>query len=257
MKKHVLTTLIVLVIFGLLLVACKPAASGEAPSEPEEPKAQEPTETSVEPEPEEPAAEMSTDVMFDPAMGVSADNAGLVYETLLNVQDGQLVPMLALGATVSDDGLDYIVDLRPGVTFHDGKLLNADAVVTNFNRWYDSANGVEAWATNFGGFKGETDADGKPLSIYDGIEKVDELTVLVHLNKPDAEFLNKLADPAFAIVSSDALTAPHFGSESGADGGTGPYMIGAWSDTGLSLEPFDGYWNQNNVPSGSMDVTFK
>ena len=198
-------------------------------------------------------------VVFDPAMGISADNQGLVYETLLNVQDGQSVSMLALDATVSEDGLDYIVSLRPGVSFHDGGLFNADAVIANFNRWYDSANGVEAWKTNFGGFKGETDADGKPLSIYDGIEKQDELTVLIHLNTPDAEFLNKLADPAFSIVSPDALNSGHFGSEAGGDGGTGPYMISAWDAANMTLQlaPFDGYWNANAVPETSKDVTLQ
>lgn len=257
MKKHTLITLIVLIITGLLLVACQPAA----PSEPEAP-----TEEPVQPEPAEepeateapvptPTPSGSTDVMFDPATGGNADAAGLVYENLLKVQNGELFPMLALEGTVSDDGLDYIVGLRPGATFHDGSVLNADTVIANFDRWFDPDNAIEAWATNFGGFKGETDDNGKPKSMYDGIEKVDELTVLVHLNTPDAEFLNKLADPAFAIVSSSALAAPYFGSESGSDGGSGPYTIGAWSDSGLTLEPYSGYWNQNAVPDSSMDIT--
>ena len=259
MKKNTLITLIVFVIFSLLLAACQSAANGGAPSEPEapaqEPAQPEPAATPVAPE--EPGADMPADVMFDPAMGVNADTIGLVYEHLLKVQDGALVPALALAGTVSDDGLDYIITLRPGVTFHNGALLNADAVIANFDRWYDPANVIGAWAVDFGGFRGETDADGKPKSIYDGIEKVDELTVLIHLNEPDAEFLNKLAHPTFAIVSPDALAAPGFGTAAGIDGGTGPYMISAWSDTGLTLDPYADYWNPNAVPEASTDVTFK
>ena len=259
MKKQALTTFIVLIVAGLLLVACQPAASSEAPSAPQQ---EEEAEAMQEPAPTPEAAEeagsgMSTDAMFDPAFGISAENVGLVYESLLKTGEEGLIPVLALGATVSDDGLDYIINLRPGVSFHDGSLLNADAVVANFDRWSDEANGMETWVANFGGFKGQTDADGKSLSIYDGIEKVDELTVLVHLNTPDADFLNKLADPAFAIVNPAALDAPYFGSASGVDGGTGPYMLGEWRNTGLTLEPFASYWNPNAVPANSMDVTFE
>ena len=250
MKKHALTTLIVLVISGLLMVACQPSSSDTAPTKPET-DAQEPAAT-----PNEPSPEVPTEI-FDPAMGISADNTGLVYETLLNVQDGELIPMLALNTTVSDDGLDYILTLRSGVTFHDGSLLNADSVIANFDRWFDPASGVDAWASSFGGFKGEVDSDGKPLSVYDGIEKVDELTVLVHLNKPDADFLNKLSDSVFAIVSPDALAASNFGYESGVDGGTGPYMIGAWNTDGLTLEPYTSYWDSEKIPDSSMDVMFK
>lgn len=264
MKKQFLTVLSVMVLFGLLLVACQPAVDAGEPSEPEapveepsqpEPAEPEPAEPEPTPEPtEEP--EGATDVLFDPITGGSAETTGLVYEGLVKLDGDTAVPQLALSATVSDDGLDYIVSLRPGVTFHDGSALNADTVVANFDRWYDPANGVEAWATNFGGFKGETDGEGKPKCKYDGIEKVDELTVLVHLNEPDAQFLNKLTDPAFGIVSATALSSSYFGSEAGGDGGSGPYKIGAWSDTGLTLEPFADYWNPDAVPESGMDISF-
>jgi len=239
MKKNTPVTLILLTIFGLLLAACQ-LGSGTA---------EEPVDTAGEA-----VASTSTDVIFDPAMGGNADAAGLVYETLVNTQDGQPVPFLALESTVSDDGLDYIISLRPGITFHDGTALNADSVISNFDRWFDSGNGIAAWASNFSGYKGETNADGGSKSTFDGVEKVDELTVLVHLNEPDVEFLNKLADPAFAIVSPGAFAAPNFGSATGVDGGSGPYMIGLWTDTGLTLEPYTGYWNPNAVPDGSMDI---
>ncbi|MDK1028503.1 MAG: ABC transporter substrate-binding protein [Anaerolineae bacterium] len=263
MKKNTLSIFIVMTVLGLLLSACQPAQTATdagAPSDPDVP-AEEATQAPAEVAPTatlDPI--LSTDVRFDPASG--ADPTGLVYEVLLKEENGELFPTLALAATVSDDGLDYIISLRPGVTFHNGSVLNADTVIANFNRWYDPndtarGNGTyEAWATNFGGFKGETDEDGIPKSQYDGIEKVDELTVLVHLNKPDAEFLNKLANSAFAIVSQNNLTRPLFGSEALGDGGTGRYTIGSWSETGLSLDPYADYWNPAVVPDSSMDITF-
>ena len=187
---------------------------------------------------------------LDPANS-SSEAAGYVYETLVN---GDGAGVLAESYTVSEDELDYIFALRPGVTFHDGSALTADVVISNFNRWFDpndpnrGSGDYAAWAANFGGFKGETNEDGTPKSVYDGIERVNELTVLVHLNKVDAEFISKLSNSAFAIVSTNA-----FGGE--ADGGSGPYQVGAVSGSTATLDPFPGYWNAEAIPSSSMDAT--
>ena len=197
---------------------------------------------------------------FDPA-NLDNDNArtaaGFVFEGLVAVKDGNVVPALAESWTVSDDGLDYIFNLRPAVSFHDGTALNADAVLANFNRWYDSANpyhgqaAFAAWASAFKGFKGETTSDGKAKSEYDGIEKVNELTVLVHLNTPDADFLTKIADPAFSIVSPAVLG----GAE--GDGGTNRYKSAGVSGSTLKLEPFAGYWDPASIPTQGMEAPIK
>jgi peptide/nickel transport system substrate-binding protein len=152
--------------------------------------------------------------MLDPANATS-DNAraavGYLYEGLVGLEDGNPVGVLAESFTVSEDGLDYIFNLRPGVNFHDGTALNADAVVANFNRWFDpedpnrGSGEFSAWASNFGGFRGEFTDEGAAKSIYDGIEKVNDFTVLVHLNTQDPDFLVKLSDSAFSIVSPNAF----------------------------------------------------
>ncbi|NJN78981.1 MAG: hypothetical protein HC797_00030 [Anaerolineales bacterium] len=60
----------------------------------------------------------NTDLTLDPA-NASGENAlavvGYLYEGLMRVQDGTAVAALAETYTVSEDGLDYIFDLRPGV----------------------------------------------------------------------------------------------------------------------------------------------
>lgn len=197
----------------------------------------------------------SSDLTLDPA-NVAGDNAlavvGYLYEGLTSVQDGTVTPVLAQAYTISEDGLDYIFEIRPGVAFHDGSQLNADAVIANFNRWFDPADAnrasgaFTAWLENFGGFKAELTEDGKPKSQYDGIEKVDDLTVLIHLNTPDADFLLKLAKPAFSIVSPNAFA--------GGDGGTGAYKFSASDGSDFILEPFAGYWDASALASESMTV---
>ncbi len=176
-----------------------------------------------------------------------------IYEGLVKVEGSDVTPLLAESSTVSDDGLDYIFNLRPGVSFHDGTTLNADAVVANFDRWFDPANPAhgssnsDAWQSAFGGFKGETTEDGKAKSIYDGIEKVTDLSVLIHLNTQDPEFLGKIAAPAFVIVSPAAFGGP--------DGGSGPYKLGSETDSSVTLEPFAGYWDATKIPSESLEIS--
>lgn len=262
MKKHNLIALIVMTVASLLIAACQPATGGEAPIETEAP-ASEPQPTAEAPAATEDPAEPAEPTVVDPSMPINTDAAAYVYEGLSTIEDGQTLLVLALRVTVSDDGLDYIVELLPGVTFHDGTLLNADAVMANFNRWFDpedplrGSGSYDAWVENFGGFKGELDAEGKLKSTFDGIEKVDERTVLFHLNTPDEELMAKLANPAFAIISPAALAAPGFGTEAGVDGGTGPYMIGSWGDSGVTLEPYPDYWNSDAIPESSMEVSFQ
>ncbi len=230
---------VVLLIASLLLAACGGANDA----------ATEPGDGSNGP--------ASGGLQLDPANAAS-DNAraaaGYLYESLVGVKDGEVVGVLAESWTISDDGLDYIFNLRPGVSFHDGTPLNADAVIANLNRWFDPASPLRgdgkfaAWAGAFNGFKGETASDGKAKSQYDGIEKINDLTVLVHLNTPDPEFLGKIADPAFSIVSPAVLSA---GS---GDGGTNMYKSGGINGSMLTLEPFAGYWDPASIPSQGMEV---
>ncbi len=207
---------------------------------------------------------ISKSIMLDPAQASDTDSLmiiGYVYETLIKNQDGTAVPGLAASATPSEDGLAYTIALRPGVRSHDGYPINADAVIANFNRWFDpkdAAHGsgmYDAWVAAFKGFKGETSADGKAKSTFDGAEKVDDLTVILHLNTPDPDFLTKLANPAFSIVSPAAFGGAGFGTSSGNDGGTGPYMISSFTASSLTLSPFADYWNPSAAASGNMDFS--
>jgi peptide/nickel transport system substrate-binding protein len=246
MKKIRLLLSCLLIIAGLLLAACSGAADTVS-----QPTNSAPSDTGG-------GNGTNADFVLDPA-NATGDNAlaaiGYLYEGLVRIQDGAPVGALAESFTVSEDGLDYIFDLRSDVSFHDGSALNADLVIANFNRWFDpndvnrGSGEFAAWAENFSGFKGETTEDGKSKSQYDGIEKVNDFTVLVHLNTPDPDFLTKLTNPAFSIASPGAFAA--------GDGGSGSYKVSAGSATSLTLEPFSAYWDSAAIPSQGMEVPLK
>jgi peptide/nickel transport system substrate-binding protein len=243
------------IIAGLLLVAC----GGDTGT----PTDAAPQPTQVPPDTDSSGDDGGTgagllpfgDFTLDPANATSdsvRELLGYMYEGLVRLDGDNVMGALAASYTVSEDGLDYIFNLRPGVTFHDGTALDADAVVANFHRWFDPQNPnrgsgeYAAWLAAFGGFKGDMTEEGLPLSSYDGIEKVNDFTVLVHLNTPDPEFLTKMADVAFAIVSPGAFN--------GEDGGSGPYRFGGISGSTLTLEPFPGYWDPSAVPDSAMEL---
>jgi len=253
MKNLRLLLLCLLIIFGLMLAACGGSAGTATASQPSN-NGQATSDTSGG----NGSGAANIDFVLDPA-NATGDKAlaavGDLYNGLVSDQGGRAVGALAESFTVSEDGLDYIFNLRPGVSFHDGSALNADVVVANFNRWFDpkdanrGTGAYAAWAANFAGFKGETTADGKAKSQYDGIEKVNDLTVLIHLNTADPDFLKKLTNPAFSIVST--------GSFAGGDGGSGPYKVSAAGASSLTLEPFSGYWDSTAIPSAGMEAPLK
>jgi len=252
MKTARFYLLSLLVMVALSLAACGGATSTETGGE-EAPSAQ-PTQADTSGGEQAPLAS-GGDWMIDPANATNTNAraaVGYVYEGLMRMEGGEPVGALAESYTVSEDGLDYIFNLRPGVTFHDGTLLTADVVIVNFYRWFDPGDPDRgsgeflAWLENFGGFKGELTEEGAPKSIYDGIEKVNDFTVLIHLNTEDPDFLKKMSDPAFSIASPASFN--------GGDGGSGPYQFVSMSGSIATLEPFTGYWNASAIPASGMEV---
>jgi len=67
-----------------------------------------------------------------------------IYETLFEKNDkDELVPLLAEKATASADLKTWTIELRKGITFHDGSPFDADAVIKNFrystsDEWFNT-----------------------------------------------------------------------------------------------------------------------
>ena len=254
-----------LTLTALVLSACASGGTGGAGASTDAPD-EAPTQSGGQPANAPAGGDMtiSKDILLDPANATDADSLTVIesiYEGLFRVEGDQIVPVLAESYTAADDGLDYIIVLRSGLTFHDGSPVNADAVIANFNRWFDPeaaghSGDFAAWASIFGGFKGETGDNNQPKSGFDGAEKVDEHTVLIHLTQPDNLFIAKLNNPAFSIVSPAAFSADYFGTQLGAAAGTGPYKLSAWTDSGLTLEPNSSYWG-GAVATVMLEYLFK
>jgi len=104
-------------------------------------------------------------------------------------QTGKIVPWLAKSWEISPDGLTYTFHLRDGVTFSNGKKVDAQAVADDATGWIatvKATNGVAYGASYVQGLTGAT--------------VVDPLTVTFRLSKPNSSFLQATSTTNLAIT---------------------------------------------------------
>ena len=142
-----------------------------------------------------------------------------------------IVPQLALSYSTSDDGKEVAIKLRPGVKFHDGEALDAEAAKFSFERHL----------TLPGSFR-------KPeLSAVDRVEVVDPLTIKLVLKNPFSPLIAQLTDRAGMMVS------PKAAKEAGDKFGLKPVCAGPYKfveriqQDRMVFEKFADYWNKDNV----------
>jgi len=183
----------------------------------------------------------NTNDAYDPASwGTSAVvNIGLwgaVYNNLVEIgPDGQVVPELAETIEPSEDAKTWTFKLRKGITFHDGKTLDADDVVASLNhhRGPDSKSAAKGLVKSIADIK----ADGKD-------------TVVVTLNEGSADF---------PVLCSDyhlVIGATRDGKINwDANNGTGGYKFQSYQ-TGvrMDLKRNTGYWKAGRAHFDEVEL---
>ncbi|MCC7360846.1 MAG: hypothetical protein IT317_15295 [Anaerolineales bacterium] len=203
---------------------------------------------------------------LDPANALN--RAGLLiarhlYDGLTAYAPGGTLPIPALAEswTISPDALTWTFRLRPGASFSDGAPVTADAVRLNFERWLTAAppGHYAFWRAVFGGFAGEMDETGQPLSLIAGVTAPDPATLVLTLNRPDATLANSLAMPSFGLVNPVAFANGAGGALAGElSAGAGPYVLSDASQPGLvRLTRNLGYWNAAALAGGPDELVFK
>jgi peptide/nickel transport system substrate-binding protein len=172
---------------------------------------------------------------FDIHQGGAAHIMTSFYNKLigLNPTDGlqTITPELATSWVVSDDGMEYTFNLREGVKFHDGSDFTADDVVATFNRIIFPPEGMTSVSQ----------------SLFDAIgsvEKVDEHTVRVTLDKPRVWQFDLFTMTGAVIYPSDVLEANNNDLRTLVAPGTGPFMFVENKPGELwEFEANPNYWN--------------
>ncbi|WP_301098508.1 ABC transporter substrate-binding protein [Otariodibacter sp.] len=159
-----------------------------------------------------------------------------VYNRLIEFKRGStdLEPALAESWDVSDDGLTYTFHLRKGVKFHSNKEFtptrdfNADDVVFSFERqldpnhpYHNVSNGTYPYFNSM-----------KFPSLLKSVEKIDDNTVKITLNKQDATFLASLGMDFISIYSAEyadkMMKEGHPETVDTTPIGTGPFVFAGY-----------------------------
>lgn len=177
-------------------------------------------------------------ISLDPARPTDNESAEVItqiYETLVRYAPGttDVEGALAVRWHADASGTVWTFELRDGVRFHDGSRFDADAVVFSFERQRDPKHPFHTGQFNYweNAFK----------NIL-RVEKVDDLTVRIHIASRYAPFLANMTMFPVSIVSPRAVA--RWGEAFPEHPvGTGPFLVERW-DRGerIVLGRFEGYW---------------
>jgi peptide/nickel transport system substrate-binding protein len=172
---------------------------------------------------------------LDPAGQTNPTISSIVdhmVETLVRLMpDGSIGPGLARKYSLTPDGRTYTFELRQDVEFHDGGLLNAEAVKLSLQRFLNPLLRVPLRAPF-------------DTNLVDSIVAIDPLALRITLKDTSRLFLHKLAATELAIVSPQhARDFPDSFNEEPA--GTGPYRFKERrKGESVVLERFERYWGK-------------
>ncbi len=155
---------------------------------------------------------------LDPHAGLThldTARAQALYQPLVQLNSAaQSEYVLAESITPNKTTSEWIIRLRQGVTFHDGKPLTAQDVIYTFRRIKTGNKGGSS-------FSGGNSLGPMNLS---GLKALDSHTVLVPFTSPYGSFLDQLAYWYYLYIMPDG-----FNPASQKPNGTGPFMYESFS----------------------------
>lgn len=172
----------------------------------------------------------------------------VAWEMDVSDRPGKLIPGLATEWKVDDaDKTLWTFKLRDGVKFHDGSALNADAVIWNFDKVFDTKSPQ---------FDQRQASQVRPrLPSVASYKKLDDMTVQVKTKAVDALFPYQML---WFLVSSPAQFEKlgkdwnKFASE---PSGTGPFKLARLVPRERAeLVKNDAYWNPKRLPKADRMV---
>ncbi len=139
-----------------------------------------------------------------------------------------LRPDLAEAWTVEDDRI-FTFDLRPGLTFHSGRVLDAEAVAACFRRMMDPRT-ITPQQADYAGL--------------DSVTATGPLRVVFHFAEPCVPFLANLAWRTY--ISDDGAVQPV---------GAGPYEVTAWiAGSHVALRKFAGHYAADQYEADNIVI---
>ena len=170
----------------------------------------------------------------------------LLFEEFVEIDLESLkpVPNIAKSWQVSDDGTQYTFAMRDDVKFSDGQPLTANDVSFTLHGILKKEV-ASVHAPRFNGIKGAQQYASGEAPTISGVEVVDDHTLKITLDQPNAAFLSNLRWlrplPKHLLDGKDLANDPFFQSPVGA----GPFMFKSWTNgQDYVADRNPNYWDQ-------------
>lgn len=176
----------------------------------------------------------SLDIRNDDSDAVQQALLDNVYETLVKRgDDNSLQPGLAQSWNISEDALTYTFNLRRGVRFSNGDVMNSQSVLKSLQ------NGI---TKNYPGYS--------TLTNIESVSNPSAYTLVIKLKAPDALLLRRLAGRLGIVYDTNAVVDYSNGAL-----GTGPFTVSSYNKgNSLVLVRNNRYWG---TPAECASITLQ
>lgn len=153
----------------------------------------------------------------------------LCFETLFTYENGEVVPVLVDTYDISEDGLTLTLNLKQGVSFHDGEPFNAEAVIANLTDMMNSSASYSLPA----------------IGNCANMEATDEYTVVLTYIDPYYGLLTDFCWPDVLGMSSPKQIEAKNAGEPATPVGTGPYIYSEYvAGESTTFVRNENYWGE-------------
>ena len=155
----------------------------------------------------------------------------ILYDTLVSITEDGYEGCLAESWTISEDGKIYTFKIRDGVTFSDGTVCDANAILANFNAVIENKD-RHTWL--------------EMMNLLVGVSAPDDHTFVIELSEAYYPMLTELGCiRPFAMISPNCMINGI--TKDGVSGyiGTGPYVLTDFeTDQYAVFERNENYWGE-------------
>jgi peptide/nickel transport system substrate-binding protein len=172
--------------------------------------------------------------ILDPAKAYDYFSSNILQNIMVGLVDykigtSEIVPKLATGWEVSEDGLTYIFHIRKDAKFEDGTPIDAKVIAWSLNRAM-KLNGDPAFLLT---------------DVVKSVEAVDDYTLKVVLKQPDVTFISRLGYTVAYPVNPKEYPEDGFFNGAPHMSASGPYKIAEWvRDVKIVLEENPNYFGE-------------